>query len=92
MVSDEVRKQYEKAKEIRLYCIFGMSTVPLIQYLLLFKFVNKFFNILLSIGTFLLILRIYNKKWRCPVCNKRLPDRDVNKIDYCPKCGVKLVD
>lgn len=89
---DKVISQYEKAKTTRIYCIFAMCTVPLVQYLVLFKFINNFLNAFLSTITFFVILRIYNKNWRCPSCKKRLPDRDVSKIDYCPRCGIKLIE
>jgi Zn finger protein HypA/HybF involved in hydrogenase expression len=89
---DKIILQYEQAKKIRIYCIFAMSTIPLAQYLILFKVLNNFLNAFLSTITFLIILRIYNKNWRCPSCKEKLPDRDISKIDYCPKCGIRLTE
>ncbi|QIB26910.1 hypothetical protein [Caloranaerobacter azorensis] len=91
MNRDKIISQYEKAKKIRIYCISAMCSIPFAQYLILFNFINNLLNIFLSTITFLLILRIYNKNWRCPLCKEKLPDRDVSKIDYCPKCGIRLI-
>lgn len=90
MGKEKIFKKYEKAKQIRLYSVFGMCLSPYLITTLLWDVFNKVLIFIIVVLTFLIFIYIYHKYWRCPICDKPLPDRDVSKIEHCPKCGEKI--
>lgn len=104
MEKHEIRKAYERAKQMRWisFIIGGFGTIliilfglPLMSLILKIPIINNIPTPILGTVAFIpaiIFLIIYYKNWRCPVCNRVLPRDLPIKYNYvfCPSCGAEL--
>ena len=90
MQLEQLRKVFERRKQIRLITFIIAILLLAFALILIFSGIPKFKWAPFIYIFFFIDLIVIGLTWRCPGCNKLLGD--VFNVKYCSNCGLKFTD